>query len=489
MRVLKRHIIKILLAIMLTFGISETGAGQYEITVQAAVKTPSVTEKAKTLYVGYKTYNIKLKNISSDAVVSYKSANTKVVKVSKDGKVTPVGEGKTVITVKVKQNDNTYNLEVDITVEKPYIDMVASVEYMNVEEDFLFQAKLIGADGNIKWSVSDEKVAGVNTVGRVTAKKEGKVTVYAKSGKYEASTELLIGSNRLGTFSENLSLHTERQIYVSVYKPEEEETFIIDTLSKTKDIVSYSRIHKTDGGKMLWFELTPVKAGRDTIIISSESANDRLYITVNVSDKPEGRKEMLPEEIFKVCNPSMVEITTVVNGKYDSFGSGFFIGDGRIVTSYHIIEGAESLIVKSVDGKEYKVEAVLGYDEDIDIAILATNGDKPGLTICQDGAITGETAYTLGSPYGLTATFSRGMVTTASRKIREIEYVQTDAPISSGNSGGPLLNKYGEVIGINKMYIEGGQNLNFSVSANELFKINTNRPVSVKELYESSRNL
>ncbi len=180
MRVLKRHIIKILLAIMLTFGISETGAGQYEITVQAAVKTPSVTEKAKTLYVGYKTYNIKLKNISSDAVVSYKSANTKVVKVSKDGKVTPVGEGKTVITVKVKQNDNTYNLEVDITVEKPYIDMVASVEYMNVEEDFLFQAKLIGADGNIKWSVSDEKVAGVNTVGRVTAKKEGKVTVYAK---------------------------------------------------------------------------------------------------------------------------------------------------------------------------------------------------------------------------------------------------------------------------------------------------------------------
>lgn len=484
MRTLKRRIIKILITMMLTFSICEAGISPISFTVQAASKAPSVTEKEKTLYVGYKTHKIKIKNKSDKATVSFKSDNTKAAKVSKDGTVTPVGEGKAVITAVVKQNNKVYNLNVNITVEKPYIEMTASVEYLNIEEDFLFRAKLVGADEKVKWSVSDEEVAKVNTVGRVTAKKEGIVTVYAKAGDYEASTEVIIGSNRLGTFSKNLTLHDKRQIYISVYEPIEDETFKITTLSKTEEIIGYSRIYKADGGNMLRVELTPVMAGTDTIIISSEATNDRLYITVNVTDKPEDRKELLPEDIFEACNPSMVEITVLSLGVYESLGSGFFIDNGRIVTNYHVIEGAESLVVKSNDGKEHKVEAVLGYNKDLDLAILATDADKPSLTICQNGVKTGETVYALGSSLGLTDTFSKGMVTNASRKVDGVEYVQTDAAISPGNSGGPLLNKYGEVVGINTMYYDGGQNLNFSVSVNELYKISTNRPVTVKELYD-----
>lgn len=484
MRILKRFLSKILIIAMLSFSISASVANLYEVTVQAAVKAPSVTEPAKTLYIGYKTHKIKFKNKTYKATVTFKSGNTKVAKVSKSGTVTPVGEGKAVISAAVKQNNKTYSLKVDITVEKPYVSMTASTEYLNTGEAFVFKAKLIGAEGKVKWSVSDDAIAAINGGGKLTAKEAGKVTVYAEAGEYEASAKVIVGSNRLGTFSKNLSLYTKCLIYIVVSEPKEDETLYLKSASKSEDIVGYNWTYK-DTENMLQVELTPVKAGTDTIIVTSDSSNDRLYIKVEVTEKPEDRKELPSEEIFRVCNPSMVEITSIITEENSSIGSGFFIDSSNIVTNYHVIEGAEKLIVKSNDGKVHEVEAILGYDEDLDLAILATDADKPSLVISQDVIATGETVYAIGSPFGLTDTFTKGMVTMASRPIDGVEYIQSDAAISPGNSGGPLLNKYGEVVGINTMYYKDGQNLNFSVSVNELYKINTNRPVSVKEFYES----
>jgi hypothetical protein len=78
---------------------------------------------------------------------------------------------------------------------------------------------------------------------------------------------------------------------------------------------------------------------------------------------------------------------------------------------------------------------------------------------------------------------TKGMVSTASRIIDEVDYIQVDAAISKGNSGGPLLNEYGEVIGVNTMYYRYGQSLNFAVSIKELQKIDTKSPLSVTEYH------
>lgn len=99
------------------------------------------------------------------------------------------------------------------------------------------------------------------------------------------------------------------------------------------------------------------------------------------------------------------------------------------------------------DDKSFTVENVKGYDEKIELAVIETKASKTTpVTFAVDKPKTGETVYTLGSSKGLTGTFSDGIVSTASRIDGGVEYIQITAPISSGNSGGPLVNVCGEKV-------------------------------------------
>lgn len=190
-------------------------------------------------------------------------------------------------------------------------------------------------------------------------------------------------------------------------------------------------------------------------------------------------------EVFENSKNSVGEIITYKkNGSELALGSCFaYSRNGKIVTNYHVIEDAYSAKV-SINGKTYTVDNVLAYDKDVDLAVLKINATNlSAVTICTKIHAVGKQVYAFGSSKGLTATFSQGIITYADREIDGVSCVQHDAAISSGNSGGPLINAYCEVIGINTMTIRDSQNLNLAVSVRELNNLNYGTPTTLAKLF------
>ena len=178
---------------------------------------------------------------------------------------------------------------------------------------------------------------------------------------------------------------------------------------------------------------------------------------------------------------------------YDKSGSalglatGFVISsDGKIVTNYHVIEDAYSAKI-IINGVTYTIQQVLAYDKTIDLAVLKINATGiPYANICSKEIAVGSTVYAIGSSRGLTNTFSSGMVTYYNRIVDGVSHIQHDASITHGNSGGPLINEYGEVVGINTWGVSDSQNLNFAVFTSELNNLVYGTPMTLAEFYESS---
>ena len=193
-----------------------------------------------------------------------------------------------------------------------------------------------------------------------------------------------------------------------------------------------------------------------------------------------------PEVLYEYISPAVVEIQVFdINGNQFALGSGFFIDDkGTLATNYHVIEDAYSATAKLSDGSTVNIPIVKAYDMTLDLAIVQADvtESKP-LVFAEQGVKTGETVYALGSSQGLTGSFSEGIVSTASREIDGVACIQTTAPISHGNSGGPLVNVYGEVVGVNSMTMELGQNLNFAIDIKELSKLDPSLTLSMAEFY------
>lgn len=196
-----------------------------------------------------------------------------------------------------------------------------------------------------------------------------------------------------------------------------------------------------------------------------------------------------PEELYAYIAPSVGEIV-VYDAYGDEFalGSGFFIDDeGTMLTNFHVMEGAYSAEVTTSDGVRHNVDSVLAYDTFIDLAMLRVDiEDNSFLKLSDENVRTGETVYAIGSSLGLTSTFSDGIVSTASRDYDGVHYIQTTAPISHGNSGGPLVNTHGWVVGINTMTMAEGQNLNFALDISEVDNLDLSNPLTVAEFYDET---
>ena len=167
---------------------------------------------------------------------------------------------------------------------------------------------------------------------------------------------------------------------------------------------------------------------------------------------------MTPGQVYAKCVNSVVAIRariTTAQGTGESGGSGFIISeDGYIVSNYHVVSGASSLTVTTHSGEQYAA-TVIGYDDNNDFALLKVEAE--GLTPVKLGSsknlIVGDQVAAIGNPLGeLTATLTVGYVSGKDRTITTdgtvINMIQTDAAINSGNSGGPLFNMMGEVVGI-----------------------------------------
>jgi serine protease Do len=154
-------------------------------------------------------------------------------------------------------------------------------------------------------------------------------------------------------------------------------------------------------------------------------------------------------------------------------GTGFLIDPaGHILTNHHVIEGAERLTVKLADGRSLRAE-VVGSDPDTDIALIKISGPTPfpHATLGDSNALrVGEWVCAIGNPLAYEHTVTVGVVSFIGRKLFDSSldnYIQTDAAISFGNSGGPLINARGQVIGINSAISRQASNIGFAVPINQ----------------------
>lgn len=146
----------------------------------------------------------------------------------------------------------------------------------------------------------------------------------------------------------------------------------------------------------------------------------------------------------------------------EGLGSGFIISqDGQIVTNHHVVKGAQSVRVKMADGRIFDAE-VLGSDPATDIALLSISAEVelPFVSFGTSQTMrVGDEVVAVGNPFGLSSTVTSGIISAKSRDINSGPYddfIQTDAAINRGNSGGPLFNNDGEVIGVNTAIISPG---------------------------------
>ena len=158
-----------------------------------------------------------------------------------------------------------------------------------------------------------------------------------------------------------------------------------------------------------------------------------------------------------------------------ALGSGFVIKDnGTVITNNHVIQNAEGIFVKFTDGKEYEAK-LIGTDPVSDIAVLKIQSNKkfPSVKFADsDKAKVGDWVLAIGNPFGLGGTVTQGIISAINRDInmgRYDNFIQTDASINQGNSGGPLFNMDGEVLGINTAIFSnsgGSVGIGFAIPAN-----------------------
>ncbi len=210
-----------------------------------------------------------------------------------------------------------------------------------------------------------------------------------------------------------------------------------------------------------------------------------------ISEEPANALEAQVEAVYDLAGLAVVNITSVVY-TYDFFlnpvpqegtGSGFaYDTEGHIVTNYHVVENAEELSVTLADGEVYPAE-VVGVDPSNDLAVVHIEADDlPQPVALGDSASlrVGQFVVAIGNPFGLERTLTVGVISSLGRVIQSPdgrfigEAIQTDAAINSGNSGGPLLDLEGRVIGVNSQIVSPSRanaGIGFAVPVNTVRRV------------------
>ena len=198
--------------------------------------------------------------------------------------------------------------------------------------------------------------------------------------------------------------------------------------------------------------------------------------------------------IYREASPAVVQVTSTVVTEDPFFGgaergqalgSGFVLDKaGHIITNYHVIEGASEVFV-NFSGQDAMSAKVVGSDPSTDIAVLEIDANARALTPLRlgnsDGVAVGDSVVAIGNPFGLDRTVTSGIVSALHREIESPsgftidKVIQTDAAINRGNSGGPLLDARGFVIGVNTQIAtagsEGNVGVGFAVPANTVSEV------------------
>ena len=148
----------------------------------------------------------------------------------------------------------------------------------------------------------------------------------------------------------------------------------------------------------------------------------------------------------------------------NSLGSGFAIGENCVVTNAHVIDNVRNITVETYGGIKHKA-SVLGINEREDIAVLIVqDANFPYLDIADPSTMkTGDDIYAIGAPKGMAYPLTKGGISAKERMVGNQSYIQIDAPINEGNSGGPLLNDAGQVLGMNTLKMSDSEGIGLAI--------------------------
>ncbi|MBO4356430.1 MAG: trypsin-like peptidase domain-containing protein [Clostridia bacterium] len=166
----------------------------------------------------------------------------------------------------------------------------------------------------------------------------------------------------------------------------------------------------------------------------------------------------------------------------NTLGSGFAFGKNCIITNAHVISNSKSITVIDYSGSRMKASLIL-QDTAVDIALIAV-ADKeftPILPSDLDKLQAGDDVYAIGAPNSMAYTLTKGVVSSKSRTYRGVNYIQTDAAINKGNSGGPLLDNDGNVIGVNSMKISDNEGIGLAISIADVISLLKKQGVPLNE--------
>ena len=209
-------------------------------------------------------------------------------------------------------------------------------------------------------------------------------------------------------------------------------------------------------------------------------AGHEIDASAEASVGKEGR-ERTPAELFKELSPSVVAIAVKQKGGAEGGGTGFLIDrEGVIATNHHVVDEAAAIRVKFIAGQKFTSVEILADEASLDLALLKIDygagdaGSRPDVEPLVLGdserVQVGERVVSIGNPLGLEHTLTDGLVS-ARRVLEGRQWIQMSAPVSPGNSGGPLFNMRGEVIGVTTAqlgFFARGQNLNLAIPVNVL---------------------
>ena len=221
--------------------------------------------------------------------------------------------------------------------------------------------------------------------------------------------------------------------------------------------------------------MTPVSGGPPTSVNFADIAARMNPAVVNIDATARARRarRLVEEGGRRGGGADPFDLGRRSDAPRRGTGTGFLIdAEGHVLTNHHVIEGAERLTVKLADGRTLRAD-VVGSDPDTDIALIKVEGSGPfAHAVLGDSSRlrVGEWVCAIGNPLAYEHTVTVGVVSFIGRKLFDPtldNYIQTDAAISFGNSGGPLINSRGQVIGINSAISRQASNIGFAVPINQ----------------------
>jgi S1-C subfamily serine protease len=203
-------------------------------------------------------------------------------------------------------------------------------------------------------------------------------------------------------------------------------------------------------------------------------------------------EETLPALVKRV-KPAVVAIATYdSSGEALMTGSGFFLAPGQVVTNLHVIRGASRAEIKTLDGKGkvYPVSGALAIDEEGDLALLGIDMplDRARSTeLARDLPDEGESIFVIGNPLKLEGSVSDGIVSAVREVPNSYRIIQITAPISHGNSGSPVFNLRGQVVGVVTVKVTNGQNINLAIAAGRVAQLSAGKLQLLPDLVLKSK--